>query len=589
MIRTRIGRFLTNGGAIALLALVVYVLLAPAHVVDGDNAELAGVGAIGGRAHPPGFPAYVMYLRATSWIPASSPAHTAAISTAILAAMLIYVLHAACRAWGARPFAATVAVALYGGSPVVLRMHTEAEVFAMNALVVAGILWLAAAEGPLRGAWRVAVLGLVAGVGLGNHTTCVLLAPIGLLGAVRGLRETATPVRAAAGGIASLALGLSTYLYLIIADGPISFGRVESFGDIVAFFTRADYGGPTAFLPGAGTVLPLDNLAAFAATLGRAYLWLPILLGLIVLGLRTWRAGTGEPRWGWALLALTFIVAGPALAMRFNIPPTGLGLYVCQRFHLLALLLLAIPVAVGFDRVGDWLARRTSSVRRPSAAFGTGLGCVAFLALVASALPWLRTKHSPAMELGIRNMLQSLPEKAIVLVDSEDLCFGADYVQYAAHVREDVDVACWIVTSRDWYRARLASRGVPITGAFTEEIGGGQMLAMLATGRPVFVDRSQHGAIARLPSYPFGTLIRILAPGEHPPPLQEVVALNRRIYESFDLAYPRPGADDDYAAIAHKRYRATWLILAGALEKAGDATGAAEAIEIAAQLAPEVE
>ncbi len=589
MTRARLGRILTGGGAIALLALVVYIAIAPTHVVDGDNAELAAAGAIGARPHPPGFPAYVMYLRLTSWIPGASPAHTAAIATAILGAAVVLVLHAACRAWGARPLAATIAVALYGASPVVLRMHTEAEVFAMNALVVATILWLAAAGGPVRGLWRVALLGLVAGIGLGNHTTCVLLAPIGLLGAVRGMRESTRPMLVAAAGVGALALGLSTYLYLFVADGPISFGRVQGFGDIVAFFTRADYGGPTAFLPGAGTVLPLDNLGALARTLGRAYLWVLPVISIVVLGLGVAKPGKGEPRWGWALLAVIWLVAGPVLAIRFNIPPTGLGLYVCQRFHLLPLLLLALPVAMAIDRIGDWVVPRISSERLRSSAFGTGLASVGFLALVATSLPWLRAMHSPAMELGIRNMLVSLPPNAVVLVNSEDLCFGADYVQYAAGVRPDVDVACWIVTSRDWYRERLARRGVPITGEFSLEISGAQTLAILATGRPLFVDRSQHGAIANLPSYPYGTLIRLLSPGEHPPALPEVVALNRRLYEAFDLAYPRPGVADDYAAVAHKRYRATWLILAGALEKSGDAAGAAEAVELAKQLEPEAE
>ena len=585
---SRLTRFLLHGGALTLAVLVIYLALAPSHIVDGDNAEFAAVGAIGGRPHPSGYPAYVLYLRLMSWLPGASPAHTAAIATVLLSAALVFVLHAACRAWGARPVAATLAVALYAASPVVLRMHTEAEVFGPNALVVATVLWLAAVRGPLRGIWRVAVLALVAGLGLGNHLTCVMVAPIGLLGAVRGIRETSTSkVVTALAGIVGLAVGLSTYAYLLVADGPISFGQVDGLGDIYDFFTRADYGGPGAFLPGANPVSPWTSEGALVATLGRAWLWLPGALGLGMLGVGIARPqATGETRWGWALLLVCWLVAGPVLAFRFNIEPTGLGLYVCQRFHLLPLLLLTIPVALAFDQLGERLAPRIRSERLRSAAFGTGLGVIVFLALTATSLPWLRGVHSPAMEMGVRNMLRSMPPDAVIVVNSEDLCFGADYLQHATGERLDVEVACWLVTSRQWYRERLRKRGVPVPGAYSLQLTRAQAEAIFATGRPLFVDRSHMSIITQLPNYPYGTVVRILPRGETPPPLHEVIALNRTLFAAFDLDYPRPGWNDDYAATAHKRYAITWQILTSALEKVGDKEAAAETLELAKQLAP---
>src|SRR6185436_11667230 len=61
---------------IGLCALVVYVAFASPHVVDGDNAEFATLGALGGRAHPSSYPLYVLWLRAWSWLPGTTPAHT---------------------------------------------------------------------------------------------------------------------------------------------------------------------------------------------------------------------------------------------------------------------------------------------------------------------------------------------------------------------------------------------------------------------------------------------------------------------------------------------------------------------------------
>src|ERR1043166_8371905 len=174
----------------------------------GSSARGSAGPAVGGRGDPPGYPLYVLWLRAWSWLPGSTPAHTAALATVILGAAALLVLHAACRAWGARPLAASIAVAVYAAAPIIVRYHSEAEVFALNHLIAALVLWLAAARGPLRGAWRGAALGLVAGLGLANHLTCALLAPVGILGLVRALRESRPRLAAAALALVGLAVGL---------------------------------------------------------------------------------------------------------------------------------------------------------------------------------------------------------------------------------------------------------------------------------------------------------------------------------------------------------------------------------------------
>ena len=164
--RDRIVRVLFDrGGLVFLASLALYVAMAAPHFVDGDNAEFATLGAAGGAAHPSGYPAYVVYLRAMSWLPGASAAHGAALATALLGALAAWCVYLACRAWGARALAATVVAGVYATAPVVLRYATEAEVFAGNQLVVALILWLAAANGPLRGTWRAVALAAIAGVG----------------------------------------------------------------------------------------------------------------------------------------------------------------------------------------------------------------------------------------------------------------------------------------------------------------------------------------------------------------------------------------------------------------------------------------
>ena len=571
-----------RGGLLGLVVLAVYLALAPTYVVDGDNAEFATLGATGGLAHPPGYPLYVLYLRAMSWLPGSSAAHTAALSTAILGAASVVVLHAACRAWGARPTAASIAVAILAGAPIVLRLHTAAEVFALNDLIAAVVLWLSATNGPLRGARRAVVLALVAGLGMCNQHTCVLLAPVGLLGVIRGVREATLPrVATVALAVAGFGVGLLPYLYLFVApSSAISWGRVDSMGQLFAHFTRADYGGIGAFSLAAGKLDPAANLASLLLTLGRAWWWLPGALGVVVLGVRTVRAGTGEPRWGWAMLTLSFVLAGPLLIARFNIFPEGIGLAICQRFHAFAVVLLTIPVATAIDHVVGRLPRR----RLLHEAFAVTV----FAAAAGLSLPYILATHSPAMEKGVVNLLKSLPERAVLISTPDDLHSGSVYAQDVLGVRPDIDVITWGLAGLPWFRARIAQHGLVIDpNASTEGFPSVRVARqVLATGRPLFVEVSQGNILRAFKTYPYGLVFRVLPPGVEIPILDEILAINKDLFSSFDLAYPRPEPNAPYAAQMHQRYALTWDILARALVEAGRKEEAREARSLVQDLAP---
>lgn len=557
---------------VALAALIAYCMLASPYIVEGENAELAAVGAIGGRAHPPGYPLYVLWLRAWSWLP-GTPAHTTAFATAILGALALLALHAACRAWGARPLAAAIAVVIVGAAPLFVRYHSQAEVFALNHLLAALVLWLAAARGPLRGTWRAIALGGVAGLGLANHFTCALLAPVGILGAVRAVRESQRRVVAVGGAIAGLVVGLLPYAYLAVADGPASWGVVASWDDLLTIVLRREYGGVAGFAP-LGTSVPWTaSLWALIATIGRSWLWLPAAVAPIALAVRIWRpSDDGEPRWGWIALAISVVLAGPLLVTRFNVEPEGLGLYICQRFHLLPALLLAIPVAAALDAPA-------AAVKRPVLA--GALPLVVFAGLAVTALPGLARLHTPAVELGVRNLLRSLPPDAVVHVVPDDLCGGSIYLQEARHERPDVVVMCAAMLRLPWYRAQLSRRTMGV-----DAVAGGLSEALVKSGRAVFVDPQLSSVLAAYPHYPYGVVRRVLPAGAPLPAAGEVAALNKKLFAAFDLDYPWPGPEDEYAALAHHRYAGVWSAIARLLAAAGDRAGAQEALELSAQLTP---
>ena len=554
-----------RGGLVALCALLAYACLAAPHVVDGDNAEFSTLSITGGIAHPSGYPLFVLWLRAWSWLP-GTPAHAAALATALLGATTILVLHAACRAWGARPAAATAACAIFAGAPVFLRLATEAEVFVPSALLVSAVLWLAAAAGPVRGQRRAAALGLVAGLALSIHLTCVFVAPIGILGVVRGAREGRAGA-AIAVALLGLVVGLSPYLYAFVApDTPASWGTVRDVGALVRHFRRADYGSLELVAHGARAPATA-TIGAMLVTIARAWLYLPALAGVAMLGYRIARPA-GETRWAWALLALSWLVAGPIFVARFDAAPEGIGLYIEQRFHLLPALLLAIPIAAVL-RLPDRLAP---------------LVATAGLALsVLLSLPRVASVHTPALQRFARNVLASLPEKSVAIVGTDAFYYALVYEQTVTPDR-GITVVAWPLMARDWYRARVAAHGI------VGDPGDGPPEVLLArhvfaAHRALFVEPGETELARAFATYPVGPLARVLPPGVSAPPVDDVLAENRALYDKFDLRYVHPGRDDEWATLVHERYAAPWRAIADVLaaqhrtDEADSARGVAESLE----------
>jgi hypothetical protein len=212
----------------------------------------------------------------------------------------------------------------------------------------------------------------------------------------------------------------------------------------------------------------------------------------------------------------------------------------------------------------------------------TALAALGFVALSVAALPRVLRLHSPAMELGVRNLLRSLPPGAIAVVISEDQCFGGHYLQLVRGERPDVALVCSELLRRDWYRARWARRGLVMP--FDPGAPLGEVL--LRTGRPVFVDPGLTALRAKFPSYPFGVVYRLLPTTMAVPPPSEIAVLNRDLFRAYDLDYTQPHKDDDFAAVAHRRYTATWAAIAVLLDAAGDRDQASDAFEVARSLQP---
>jgi len=536
-------------GAFFLVA-IVYLLTAVPFLVGADNGEFVTLAVTEGIAHPPGYPLYTAYLRAMSWLPGSSPAHTAALGTAILGAAAVGVLADALRRWGFSAVAAVGAALVFGFDSQVWGVHTHAEVFALNNLIAAAILWAAAPGAPRRGVARAATLGLLAGLGLSNHHTIVLLAPVGLFGLWTAHVEARARWRVVAAALAAGVLGLFPYGYVVASATDclscLQWGDPRSLSELWGMFTRADYG--TTSLGARGELLPVENLTALARHLVVGTFGVAVVLATV--GVASWRRQE-RPIAQLVVLGATFLLAGPAFALLFNYPPEGIGAEIVARFYSLALLLLAPLVAAGLSF-------------RPSVA----LTAVTVAAAAVAGATHIVERHTSVIEDYAHDILRPLPPDAIVVGTGDHRMFGVHYQQLAHRVRPDVAYIDASLLAYRWYETRVERRlGVELTSASPSEIPIGQNLAeLLGAGRPVFLTHIIHESVGRFPTYPYGVTLRLLS-GETPPAPPALAATNAEIFGTFRLQTPPSQVTSAWELEVYDHYHRTWDALASALAR----------------------
>ncbi|HEY8075396.1 MAG TPA: DUF2723 domain-containing protein, partial [Labilithrix sp.] len=509
---------------LAVAAGAVYAITACPFVLGGDVGEFATLAAAGGVAHPPGYPLYVLWLRAFAWLPARSPAHAAALATAILGAAAVWALQRACTAWGASRTSTAIFAALFAFSPLAWDLSTHAEVFALNAFLAAAILVLAAPGDPPFGREhvRVGLLGLVAGLGIANHHTIVLLAPIGLYAAIRGVRRGRA--RAAALGAFGLAVGVAPYAYLVLAaHSPLAWGDTSTLAGVVHHFLRADYG-TTKLSASDAPPLPLANLGALAKTL------LVGLFGAPLLALGLARKRPGAPL---VLLVVSFALCGPLFVMRFDLAATGVQARIAERFHLLPCVLACVLGSLGLDVVA----------RERLARYGGLVVAVLAGARAATAWPTIAERQRPTVEHYMKNALRSAPRDAVLLETSDGAVGAYFYETVALGNRADVVLVSPRLLLGDWFARRTSEKlGFAIVhgekhGDESPTLDAAALVTqLLRSGRPVVAGDWLPSAIAAsAPSYPIGPLVRLTPDPKTIPSPYDLEATNVELFARFDL------------------------------------------------------
>ena len=570
------------GLLLCLLVACLYFFNVPNYVLGGDNGEFVVLSRLYGNAHPPGYPVYLAYLRMMNWLP-GSPAKSAGLATAILGLAQIGILYAACRSWGFSSLISAVSVAFWATSYLSISLNTHAEVFALNGLLAAAVLFLAAPRATHNYWLNVYSVMFIYGLGLCNHHSLVFLAPIVvfafLSAALEGGDSVPLSFRLAVCTFSFISGLLPNLLLLMQSSGDpasvVAWRPVSNLEGLLWHFLRKDYG---TFLLAAGARSsdPMRQISL----LFESVLWCwTVFLPFAFLGFwdRLSKKILSKVWWFWVSLALSLALSGPFFASRFNILPVSPALALLERFHYLPALLLVLPVAAGLS-----MAKRNMPVLlkkcslRDISRLAVGVGSVpkavakVFLVLyffffgLSIAMPRLRERGSSAVQIYLLNVIHSLPKNSELFILSDHKYYGFAYLQEVLGVRPDVKIVNAVLLKQPWYRRRV----LPSLRTISPADLGAYVLSRLDAGSPVFVDTALDGFYS-IPGYQYGLVRRLVHPSLRLPDPRYVYNLNVALFDRFEKHGPRPVDFGGWTSLALFEYEFSWCAVATYMESSG--------------------
>ena len=474
----------------AFAAAAAAVLLRTMHptVAGGDSGELMGAACELGVAHPPGYPLFTMISwLGTQAIPFGSPGYRlncVSVAFAVLAALFHF--HAVLRwhlalvrvggthgtpagdeKWRGSAWVALMSSGLLTFCPLLWQYSTHAEVFAMNNMFIAALLYLGVRYVQERAVVWARLGALTIGLGLCNQHTLLLFAvPLVASMLWHGRSQLLAPREMCVLCLLGL-LGLTPYLYLLWAAthaplgswGDTSWGRMRTEGfasgwPAVGFWThffRREYGTLKLYSGeekgGAGQLGRALQLYA-VRLLGRESLYLGAAAAVgVVRALGAEGFGTQGGGVGFSAVVLgmfcTYMVVFHYLA---NLPldqPLFVGVHM--RFWMQAHLPAFGFLGIGIERI---LSAARLWRRRSAAALALGL-VTTQVALNFRMQDQSRNYH--VWNFG-HVLLDARPQHAIVLTQGDLVTNSIRYLQRCEKYRLDVAHLDMPMMTYEWFK-----------------------------------------------------------------------------------------------------------------------------------------
>ena len=448
--------------------LVVYLATLAPSVTLWDSGEfLAAIHSLG-IPHPPGTPLYILiaHVWALLWAPLVGFAYSINMLSAVCTAFGCALLANLFVRWTGDRLAAYTAAVCAGSMSSVWLSANETEVYSAAFLAACTLLWLGNRAGETGDRRWLSLAAYVAGLGFALHLTVLLTVPatLFLAGRSRNPREL---LRQAPAMIAMFALGASAVLFMLVRaqhDPSVNQGNPSTVSLLTDVLLRRQYSPAPLWPRQAPLFIQLGNLFEYAdwqVALGISpdppptWARTPVTVLFGMLGVLGFLRHRKIDRRSWRALLILFVTATAGVLAYLNLkagPSYGVGFLAAgaahearERDYFFSLAFVCWGLWAGFGAV-KWL---------PLAGV---VGAFVPIALNWKAVDRRGEPGASEARLGAMRILESAPQRAIVLARGDNDTYPVWYLQEVERRRRDVTIVVVPLLPAQWYRAELARR-----------------------------------------------------------------------------------------------------------------------------------
>ncbi len=434
--------------ALGLIVLSLYLITLGDHVGQADTFEFQVVAPQLGIAHPTGYPLFVGLGKLFSLLPVGSMAWRVNLASAIFATIAVWLIYRTIVTLTTDRLAGALAAIALAASPIFWSQAIVAEVYALNALLVAAILFLLIhllrARSDFRfprAAFNFYLLFFICGLAFSHHLTSVILIPAILLTLVFVRPRLGIKSWLAAGGL--FLLGLTPWLFVYLRWPALHNGQWMTGGEWLTWIFGLRFGGALNL----ALVLDPTRWGIVARLVIEQFGWVGAalsLLGVIVLFRQAWRVA----------FIMAVIFAGYIFyGLIYNVPDVDV-------FIIPAFMLMAVWIGIAIAFVVKQVSTRSARLRiRPHATRSALYLLFALLPLWQIAGNFETTNQrglNANQEAWGRYVLSlPIPHQSALLVDSEKIA-PLYYLQVTEHIRPDLEIM--VLGDEALYRQELDRR-----------------------------------------------------------------------------------------------------------------------------------
>jgi hypothetical protein len=432
--------------ALGVIVFALYFATLSSHVGAADVFEFQVVMPQWGIAHPTGYPLFVTLGKVFSLLPLGSMAFRLNVFAALIATLAVWVIYRLIVRLTSDRLTAAIAALLLAASTVFWSQAIVIEVYGLNALLVAVVLWwlvrlLEKPEERIQ-KWLIYAVALMLGLGLSHHLDyAILFVPVGLTVFFTRPKLSWKSWLIAA---SCFLFGLTPWLLIFFRWPALHNGQWMTIGEWIGWVTGQRFGGalnlglwsdPTRW--GIMLRLTLEQFGWIGTALAA--------IGLIALIARARRV---------ALITFATFAGYFFFGLVYNV--ADVAVFVIPLF-----LIMAIWIGVALSAIVQGAAARIKDSSR-----FTPEGVSRALFLLFAILPILSIADNYAVnnqrEAGVTQeawgryvLALPIPNRAALLVDSEKIA-PLYYLQVAENLRPDLDIM--VLGDEALYRQELDRR-----------------------------------------------------------------------------------------------------------------------------------